>query len=162
MPVQSSDTPQVRLADQEHLLLTTVHHLVCDGLRTHLMLCQVHDAYSDRVTDLELAQPFTEVLRQDADQVTDTRWWANYLRDLPAVLSRPDSDDLDAYCVREPAKWWRAGSTFGHPKGTALRAARDPDVLTTPRRCGSARARTGRTGRSNASDDRSFRAHPEE
>jgi len=95
----------VRLTSQEHLLVFTAHHIVCDGWSTGIILRELAALYSARTTGSGLAlqspTPFREYADQERmragreDDQADEKYWIGQFTgevpvlELPADKSRP-------------------------------------------------------------------------
>ncbi|MFE5241288.1 MULTISPECIES: condensation domain-containing protein [unclassified Streptomyces] len=81
----------IRLADQEHLLLLVVHHIVCDGWSVQVMFQEVGDLYSGFVAEQPVELP---PLRAQ---------FAQYAQEQRRQLAGPRRDALVSYWKRQLA-----------------------------------------------------------
>ncbi|WP_162257903.1 non-ribosomal peptide synthetase [Kitasatospora sp. Root107] len=90
----------IRTAEQQQLLVVTVHHLVFDGTSFGLFFAELSAAYRAALTggqpDLPpVRRQFVEVVRADREQLTPEAldgllgWWREYLDETPRVLELP-------------------------------------------------------------------------
>ena len=100
----------IRITDQEHLVFLTMHHIVCDGFSTGVLLKDLSELYSAiserRPPDLPEPASFADYAVQHArgtESEDSMAYWADRLRDPPAVV------DLPADRPRPPQKTYRAG-----------------------------------------------------
>ncbi|TWT93637.1 non-ribosomal peptide synthetase [Neorhodopirellula pilleata] len=87
----------VKLADEDHVLFFSAHHIVSDGWSTGLMLneiCEVYTALTEH-RDAELPEPahFADYVAMESDDDEDARqaldFWLNRYRELPDPLELP-------------------------------------------------------------------------
>ena len=101
----------LRLAQDEHLLVIVIHHLVTDGWSMGLITRQLSHCYSELIAGRELAQPNVTVSFRDYakrqrqlldDGLIDEQlgYWAAQLADLPSL-------ELPADRIRPPALSFR-------------------------------------------------------
>ncbi len=89
-----------RLGPQDHLLLFTVHHLICDGWSQAVVLEELGALYSGQ--NLPEAFPFASYASDDMDGAADQAWWAQRFAggvpalDLPCDRPRPRVRTYDA------------------------------------------------------------------
>jgi amino acid adenylation domain-containing protein len=87
----------VRLSAEHHALLFTVHHIVCDGWSTNVILDELSKLYSSKVSgepmDLRRAVSFGEYAKlQKHDQETDLsgeKYWLEQFSEIPSNLDLP-------------------------------------------------------------------------
>jgi acyl-CoA synthetase (AMP-forming)/AMP-acid ligase II/acyl carrier protein len=132
-------TRLLRLAEREHLLLITMHQVICDGWSLGVLveeLTAVYDAFfAGRQTPLApLAIQYTDFAhwqrqwRSHPDFVAQLAYWREQLRDpLPVIKlaparSRPKVDDLRTARreVALPAKLSKAIKRFSQEEGDTL------------------------------------------
>lgn len=105
----------VKLADDEHVLFFSAHHIVSDGWSTNLMLneiCEVYTASTEH-RDVDLPEPadYADYVARESEDVEETcqavDFWLEKYNDLP--------DPLDLPCdrPRPPVKSF-TGSTLIH------------------------------------------------
>jgi amino acid adenylation domain-containing protein len=89
-----------RLSPQEHLLLFTVHHLICDGWSQTVVLEELGALYSEQ--SVGEPYPFASFASDDMDGAADQAWWAQRFAngvptvDLPCDRPRPRVRTYDA------------------------------------------------------------------
>ncbi len=89
----------VRLAADEHVLVLTSHHIVCDGWSTNIIARELGACYEARrqggTVDLPAPLPFSLYAVSDADYRTSTeaeevqKFWLRQFETLPAPLELP-------------------------------------------------------------------------
>ncbi|TWT82112.1 Dimodular nonribosomal peptide synthase [Planctomycetes bacterium CA13] len=86
-----------QLADDEHILFVSAHHIVSDGWSTNLMLSEIAEAYTATAEqrDIQLAEPADyrdyaamELAAQD-ESTEALSYWRDQYRDPPAPLELP-------------------------------------------------------------------------
>ena len=90
----------VRLDDQEHILVMTVHHIVFDGWSQAILYRELGQAYRralsggheegpapHRVTFADYAS--STLIRAQSDGPANTTWWVNHLAGAPTALDLP-------------------------------------------------------------------------
>jgi amino acid adenylation domain-containing protein len=89
----------VRLAAQEHVLVLTMHHIVCDGWSCNVIVGELAELYSAQVErrqpKLETALSFAGYAgaeaREDrvAERATNEAYWRERFKDVPALIELP-------------------------------------------------------------------------
>ena len=84
----------IRLAEQDHVLALTVHHVVFDGASISVLYRDIARAYQGLALE-PLSHTFADYVRwldgksAAATSGGELAWWAGHLRDAPAVLDLP-------------------------------------------------------------------------
>ncbi len=83
-----------QLAPQEHAVLFTAHHIVCDGWSINMLLAEVGELYSAarqaRAPQLDPLLPFSEYARRPKENLAaDEQYWLGQYQDVPSVLELP-------------------------------------------------------------------------
>ena len=105
-------TQLLKLASQDHELLITAHHIVCDGWSFGVIASELATLYSARVSNRPATLPagdsFTDYAVESwssargADRLEDEQFWLSALKgplpvlDLPADRARPNLKTFDA------------------------------------------------------------------
>ncbi len=105
----------LKLQSQEHLLILTAHHIICDGWSWGVMIPELGELYSallaDRPPDLEEPESFSSyalMLEQEADSEESTeteQYWLKQftesvpILDLPTDFSRPAFRTFNSHCI---------------------------------------------------------------
>ncbi len=105
----------IKLADEEHVLFFSAHHIVSDGWSTNLMLAEIGEAYTalteQRIPDLPEPGHFDDYVAmesaEDNQALEAVAYWRNEFRELPDPLDLP-------YDRPRPAIKSYAGRTFIH------------------------------------------------
>jgi amino acid adenylation domain-containing protein len=89
----------LRLAEDEHILVITVHHIIFDGWSQAILYQELGEAYANQLAGTrEESAParitFADYTAWTLDQAarlgpTDTAWWERHLRGAPTVLDLP-------------------------------------------------------------------------
>jgi len=113
----------VRLAPDDHVLVFTAHHVVCDGFSTGVMLKELGALYTGRRSGRpsQLPEPFgwgawareLEEWQGTAEHAADEKFWTGRFAELPPDL------DLPADRRRPPVKTY-AAERYDHPLAPAL------------------------------------------
>ncbi len=76
----------VRLAPEQHVLVLTVHHIVCDGWSINVLLSELAESGG-----LPPALSFTAYAAQSGvhSSAADAQWWASQFADQPSALALP-------------------------------------------------------------------------
>jgi amino acid adenylation domain-containing protein len=130
-------TVLVRLGRDDHALVVTAHHLVCDGWSTNVMVEEMAKLYTamaeGRDADLEPAVRFSEYARIQAEERRSGKqdaveaYWLNQFKDLPPPLDLPT--DRPRHAIKTQA-------------GASLRAKIDADGYLKIKRLGAKRGCT--------------------
>lgn len=103
----------VRLSDELHLLITTVHHLVCDGTSLGVLLTELSEFYAGLrngvLPELPPAPGYSEYARHQADQKDSPRWKASEEYWVKQFATPPPLLDLPADFPRPAEKTFRGG-----------------------------------------------------
>lgn len=104
----------VRLASNEHLLLITAHHIICDGWSTNVLLTELGQIYSSLIDGaaphLPRATSFQCYARDHKrrkvmpDHAAVETWWAEQFAETPMPLELPTDRP------RGPVKTFRGGT----------------------------------------------------
>jgi len=116
----------LRLADTDHVLVITVHHLIFDGWSQAVLYHELGQAYSRELSGLGADDwpaghgsfaDYTAGARDQANRngAADTAWWVRHLAGAPTVL------DLPRDRPRPPVLSFN-GATCGLPVGAELAA----------------------------------------
>ena len=85
----------VRLGPEEHLLIFTAHHLVCDGQSADAILDELRALYAEPEAALDPAPQFRDyALREQSQRGSATEreaiaWWRARFADVPPPLDLP-------------------------------------------------------------------------
>ncbi|MCP4560715.1 MAG: amino acid adenylation domain-containing protein [Bosea sp.] len=82
----------IRLAEHEHVLILSAHHIVCDGWSTNILLDEIATAYRSGIDALPAPMPFTDYAsqtRQDPRTEEAAAYWTKMFAELPAPLELP-------------------------------------------------------------------------
>ncbi len=89
----------VKMAEEHHILITTVHHLICDGTSLGVMLTEMSELYGGLrngiMPELPHAPGYAAYAKAQAEQKDSERWsssekfWLSQFATLPPLLDLP-------------------------------------------------------------------------
>ncbi|MDB6031042.1 MAG: hypothetical protein JWM16_1380 [Verrucomicrobiales bacterium] len=89
----------VKMGEEHHVLITTVHHLICDGTSLGVLLTEMSELYGSLrhgiMPELPKAPGYADYAKSQAEQKDSERWklsedyWLNQFTTLPPLLDLP-------------------------------------------------------------------------